>query len=139
LSASSDGAVIQVSISLAVVRITGIAFGNVPGPTTSFGLSGQEAEQVVIGRALFDLSDRSPVGPNPSEYGEETRFIEGESDVPAAGLVELAEDVNGTPLRFSTANHLWRIVVARSRSEVRSAPRTRPTRTIQFHAAATSP
>jgi hypothetical protein len=87
-SASSGGAVIQVSISSAVARTTGIALGWMV-PTSAVRVRGEERVQVVAGLAFLNLPDGRPVGPIAGEAGEGPCLVKCEPDVAAFCLVEL--------------------------------------------------
>jgi hypothetical protein len=77
---SSGGAVIQVSTSSGVVRITGIALGWM-APTSAFG--SVVRVEIVGGFAFLDLPDGGPVSPDAGEAAKGTRLVERELDIAA--------------------------------------------------------
>ena len=84
------GAVIQASISSAVVRITGMAFGWI-APTSAFGSVVRKPKRSFVISPSRTLRTEVQRRPDPGEEGQRPALVEGEPDVAAGVAVELAE------------------------------------------------
>src|SRR5258705_11244250 len=103
--ASSEGAVIQVSTSAGVVRITGIAFGWM-APTSAFGSVVRNAKMSLVVSPSFTFRTDVQLVQMPAKQARGRVSSSANQISPPSALLNSLKLLNGTTQRFSTPSHL---------------------------------
>src|SRR3984885_3166170 len=105
LLASSTGAVIQVSTSSGVVRMTGIAFGWI-APTSAFGSVVKNANMSFVVSPSFTFRTDVQLVQMPAKQARGRDSSNANQISPPSALLNSLKEVNGTTQRLSAPSHL---------------------------------